>query len=379
MAEVSVRKLIVEVINAKNLMPKDGQGTASAYAIVDFDGQRKRTKTKSRDLNPQWDEKLVFLVLDKESMVSETLEVNLYNDKKTTGKRSTFLGKVKVSGSTFVKCGEEVIIYYPLEKRSVFSQIKGELGLKVCYVDEVLPVTESAGDDKKEEKAEKVEEKPPKKEEEKKEETKQEENQKPKEETPAEKTTTPAAAVTPAPAPETVNPPIAETEKVKLKEKQFEVIQKRSDLNVSDHELRSLSNDRSRSAAYDLVDRMPFLYVRVVKVKRSPKSESVSTLYSKLVIGTHTVKTKSEIEGKDWDQVFAFDKEGLNSTSLEVSVWSETETESEKKENEENQKQKTEISLGTVSFDLQEVPKRVPPDSPLAPQWRLPSFSDQIM
>ncbi|GAU44574.1 hypothetical protein TSUD_139470 [Trifolium subterraneum] len=386
MAEVSVRKLIVEVISAKNLMPKDGQGTASAYAIVDFDGQRKRTKTKSRDLNPQWDEKLEFLVLDKESMITETLEVNLYNDKKTTGKRSTFLGKVKISGSTFVKCGEEVIIYYPLEKRSVFSQIKGELGLKVCYVDEVLPVTESTGDEKKEEKsekAEKAEENPPvtesagdteKKEEnseekKKEEETKKEENQKPKEETPAEKA--PAPAVTPAPAPaaapEVVNPPIAETEKVKLKEKQFEVIQKRSDLNVSDHELRSLSKDRSRGAAYDLVDRMPFLYVRVVKAKRSTKSESVSTLYSKLVIGTHTVRTKSEIEGKDWDQVFAFDKEGLNSTSLEVSVWSESET--EKKENEEIQKQKMESSLGTVSFDLQEVPKRVPPDSPLAPQW----------
>ena len=31
--------------------------------------------------------------------------------------------------------------------------------------------------------------------------------------------------------------------------------------------------------------------------------------------------------------------------------------------------EKSESSLGTVSFDLQEVPKRVPPDSPLAPQW----------
>ncbi|CAK8533057.1 unnamed protein product [Lathyrus sativus] len=379
MAETTVRKLIVEVINAKNLMPKDGQGTASAYAIVDFDGQRKRTKTKSRDLNPQWDEKLEFLILDKESMVSETLEVNLYNDKKTTGKRSTFLGKVKISGSTFVKLGEEVIVYYPLEKRSVFSQIKGELGLKVCYVDEILPVTETAGDEKKEEKAEekpqekvtetagdekkeekeKAEEKPPETVteaagDEKKEEAPNPvvttENQKPKEETPA-----PAVP----PAAEVVNPPIAETEKVKIKEKQFEITQKRAELIVRDHELRSLSNDRSRSA-YDLVDRMAFLYVRVVKAKRSTKpDEKALTLFSKLVIGSHSVRTKSENEGKDWDQVFAFDKEGLNSTSLEVSVWSE---------NMEND-QKTESSLGTVSFDLQEVPKRVPPDSPLAPQW----------
>ncbi|KAL2534708.1 C2 calcium/lipid-binding plant phosphoribosyltransferase family protein [Abeliophyllum distichum] len=130
------RKLTVEVCNAKNLMPKDGQGTASAYVIVDFDGQRRRTKTIFRDLNPQWEEKLEFLVHDVESMASEMLELIVYNDKKNV-KRSTFLGKVKISGSTFVKSDSEVpLIYYPLEKRSVFSQIKGEIGLKVWYVDE---------------------------------------------------------------------------------------------------------------------------------------------------------------------------------------------------------------------------------------------------
>ncbi|XP_004489649.1 multiple C2 domain and transmembrane region protein 14 [Cicer arietinum] len=359
-----IRKLIVEVVNAKNLMPKDGQGTASAYAIVDFDGERKRTTTKLRDLNPEWNEKLEFLLLNKESMVSEMLEVNLYNDKKS-GKRNTFLGKVKISGSTVVKSGEEVVVYYPLEKRSVFSQIRGELGLKVCYVDLAVTVTETAGDgdEKKEDKAEeklletgqdgdKKEENV--KEEEKKEqekEPKEEENQKPTEETPA-------TGPSPAPTPEVENPPIAETEKVKLKENQFEIIQKSANLNVSNHDLRSLSNDRSRSA-YDLVDMMQFVYVRVVKAKIA-KSGNLSTVFSKLVIGTHSVKTKNEKEGKDWDQVFAFDKEGLNSTSLEVSVWSE--------ENKEGG-QKTELCLGTVSFDLQEVPKRVPPDSPLAPQW----------
>ncbi|KAK7271125.1 hypothetical protein RJT34_26764 [Clitoria ternatea] len=357
MGEGSGRKLIVEVSNAQNLMPKDGQGTASAYAIVDFDGQRRRTTTKTRDLNPQWDEKLEFIVHDKDSMASETLEVNLYNDKKT-GKRSTFLGKVKISGSTFVKSGSEAIVYYPLEKRSVFSQIKGELGLKVWYVDEDPPETENAGE-KKEESAPVTEEKPPEnspdgerkedKVEEKKEEEKKEEENKPKEETTEEEKPKEEAKVEEA-------PPTPPTEKPKqLKEKHVE-LQKRADLSVSDHELRSLSGDRSRSA-YDLVDRMPFLYVRAVKAKRA-KPEPASTIFAKLVIGTHSVKTKSESESKDWDQVFAFDKEGLNSTSLEVSVWSE------KKED-----QSSESCLGTVSFDLQEVPKRVPPDSPLAPQW----------
>ncbi|KAG5542189.1 hypothetical protein RHGRI_021901 [Rhododendron griersonianum] len=102
MAEISNKKLIVEVCNAKNLMSKDGQGTASANAIVDFDGQRRRTKTIFRDLNHRWDEELEFSVHDDtESLAAETLELNLYNDKKTIGKRSTFLGKVKINGTSF--------------------------------------------------------------------------------------------------------------------------------------------------------------------------------------------------------------------------------------------------------------------------------------
>ncbi|CAJ1947722.1 unnamed protein product [Sphenostylis stenocarpa] len=362
MSEGSGRKLMVEVCNAKNLMPKDGQGTASAYAIVDFDGQRRRTNTKSRDLNPQWDERLEFIVHDKDSMASETLEVNLYNDKKT-GKRSTFLGKVKISGSTFVKSGSETVVYYPLEKRSVFSQIKGELGLKVWYVEDDPPETDNAGDQKAMS-APPAEEKPlgisegekkednakEKKEEEKKEdENKPKEEEKPKEETPAE---------TAPPLPDVDNPPIAQTEKPKQAKEKLGEVQKRADLNVSNHELRSLSGDRSHSA-HDLVDRMAFLYVRVVKAKLA-KPETSSTAYSKLVIGTHSVKSKSESHSKEWDQVFAFDKEGLNSTSLEVSVWLE-----EVKEGDE----RSESCVGTVWFDLQEVPKRVPPDSPLAPQW----------
>ncbi|KDP39638.1 hypothetical protein JCGZ_02658 [Jatropha curcas] len=382
MAETCTRKLIVEVCNAKNLMPKDGQGTASAYAIVDYDGQRRRTKTKFRDLNPEWDEKLEFLVHDTESMAMEILEINLYNDKKT-GKRSTFLGKVKIAGAGFVKAGSETLVYYPLEKRSVFSQIKGEIGLKVYYIDEDPPaaapdqkpatvapasVEEKPAEDgakaegeKKEEKAEE------KKEEEKNEEPKtestaeaknEEEKPSPPPEENESKKSEEASPASPPVVPEVENPPLAHSEK-SLKEQKDKKVDsgKSSDLTINDLELRSLASDRGHSA-YDLVDRMPFLYVRVVKAKRA-SSESNPPIYAKLAIGTHSIKTKSHSD-RDWDHVFAFDKEGLNSTSLEVSVWAE-----EKKENEE----KTESCLGTVSFDLQEVPKRVPPDSPLAPQW----------
>ncbi|GLT87497.1 hypothetical protein SLE2022_055760 [Rubroshorea leprosula] len=364
---MATRKLIVEVCNAKNLMPKDGQGTASAYAIVDFDGQRRRTKTKFRDLNPAWDERLEFLVQDTESMATEILEINLYNDKKA-GKKSTFLGKVKLAGSTFAKAGSETLVYYPLEKRSVFSQIKGEIGVKVCYVDEDLPADDSAAEQKTEQAppADASEEKPPetpKPEEEKTEEKAEEkkEEEKPKEEAKTEEQPNPPPEDKPQEGPpaaapaQVVNPSLAHDEKSKQREKL--VTGKQADLSVNELELRSLSGDLGRST-YDLVDRMPFLYVRVVKAKRASE-DSNFPIHAKLVIGTHSIKTKSQSD-KDWDQVFAFDKEGLNSTSLEVSVWSE-----EKKENDEC----VENCLGTVSFDLQEVPKRVPPDSPLAPQW----------
>ncbi|CAK7341583.1 unnamed protein product [Dovyalis caffra] len=371
MAETCTRKLIVEVSNAKNLMPKDGQGTASAYAIVDFDGQRRRTKTKFRDLNPEWDEKLEFLVHDTESMATEILEINLYNDKKT-GKRNTFLGKVKIAGSAFVKSGGETLVYYPLEKRSVFSQIKGELGLKVYYIDEDPPAPPEAepaateenkpaevAKPEEEKKEENIEEK---KEEEKKEEPKAAESTEPKKEeekpSPSPQDENPKKPEESTPQVEVENPPLAQSEKPSKKEKEKAEIVKRSEVTINEIELRSLASDRSRSA-YDLVDRIPFLYVRVVKAKRD-NNESKSPVYAKLMIGTHSIKTKSQSD-KDWDQVFAFDKEGLNSSSLEVSVWAE-----EKKENEEATQ---ECSLGTVSFDLQEVPKRVPPDSPLAPQW----------
>ncbi|XP_048633222.1 FT-interacting protein 7-like [Brassica napus] len=393
MADTVLRKLIVEICNARNLMPKDGQGTASAYAIVDFDGQRRRTKTKFRDLNPQWDEKLEFFVHDVATMGEEILEINLCNDKKT-GKRSTFLGKVKIAGNAFAAAGSETLVYYPLEKRSVFSQIKGEIGLKAYYVDESIPAAaateekpaaegqaapaaeEKAGEKekekteegKKEAEAAKTEEKP-------KEEAKPEAKpgDKPKEEAKPEEKKPDAVAPPakeadkkPPEAAAAAPPPPAVPQKTEtVKQKEIEIKPEnlnRQDLIGADLDLPSLTRDQNRGGGYDLVDRMPFLYIRVAKAKRASNDGS-NPIYAKLVIGTTGVKTRCQT-GKDWDQVFAFEKESLNSSSLEVSVWSE-----EKVEKEDKTVTTTESCLGTVSFDLQEVPKRVPPDSPLAPQW----------
>lgn len=385
------RKLVVAVCNAKNLMPKDGQGTASAYVIVDYDGQRRRTKTKFRDLNPEWDEKLEFLVHDPESMASETLEINVYNDKKTGGKRGTFLGKVKISGSTFLKLGSETLIYYPLEKRSVFSQIKGEIGLKIWFVDEEAPAPQPPPPPQAEVKSDEAPPPPPAAAEEK---PREKEGDKKQSEAPAEEKKTndqekesstdqtktedksqenkdaaAAASTVPAETPPPPKPPAMEAEQPALAQTPQKTPKERAmdakKVDMMRYKLDKKLSSVDRRTAFDLVDQMPFLYVRVVKAKLA-NEEGNPSVYAKLVIGTHAIKTKSQADkSKEWDQVFAFDKEGLNSTSLEVSLWQWQEKEAEG----ENGITRVENCAGTVSFDLQEVPKRVPPDSPLAPQW----------
>lgn len=59
----------------------------------------------------------------------------------------------------------------------------------------------------------------------------------------------------------------------------------------------------------------------------------------------------------EWDQVFAFHKASLTASSLEVAVHEEA-----KKSEKEGEPTPPDAHLGFVSFDLQEVPKRLPPD-----------------
>lgn len=77
----------------------------------DQDGQHRRTATKPRDLNPQWGERLEFLVPSPGAMATETLELNLYKAIAGSGggggrkSGGIFLGKVKVAGASFAKEG----------------------------------------------------------------------------------------------------------------------------------------------------------------------------------------------------------------------------------------------------------------------------------
>ncbi|KAJ0094581.1 hypothetical protein Patl1_17254 [Pistacia atlantica] len=114
------------------------------------------------------------------------------------------------------------------------------------------------------------------------------------------------------------------------------------------------------SSTYDLVEQMFYLYVRVEKAKDLPPSSITGSCdpYVEVKLGNYKGRTR-HFEKKinpEWKQVFAFSKDRIQSSILEVFV-----------------KDKEMIGrddyLGRVVFDLNEVPTRVPPDSPLAPQW----------
>ncbi|KAJ6389940.1 hypothetical protein OIU77_024210 [Salix suchowensis] len=143
MAIASKEKLVVEVVAAHNLMPKDGEGSSSPFVEVEFENQRLKTQVKYKDLNPIWNQKLVFHIKDVADLSYRTIEVNVFNERRSSNSRN-FLGKVRVSGSSVAKQGEEVVQLHTLDKRSLFSHIRGEISLKL-YVSTREEVKEVGG------------------------------------------------------------------------------------------------------------------------------------------------------------------------------------------------------------------------------------------
>lgn len=142
-----VRKFIVEIVEARHLMPKDGEGSSSPYVQVDFynqrkgSSQRKNTQTVVRNLHPVWNETLSFNVssLFDKSM----LKLIVYHDQKVCKiYRDNFLGQIELSSALFVPKGKEVLQYYQLRNSWArcfqLKMIKdeSEIGLKIYYVDE---------------------------------------------------------------------------------------------------------------------------------------------------------------------------------------------------------------------------------------------------
>ncbi|KAJ0021071.1 hypothetical protein Pint_31229 [Pistacia integerrima] len=113
------------------------------------------------------------------------------------------------------------------------------------------------------------------------------------------------------------------------------------------------------SCTYDLVEQMQYLYVRVVKAKDLPGKDVTGSCdpYVEVKLGNYKGATKhfEKKNNPEWNQVFAFSKERIQASVLEVVV--------------KDKDLVLDDLIGRVMFDLNEIPKRVPPDSPLAPQW----------
>ncbi|XP_022559430.2 FT-interacting protein 3-like isoform X2 [Brassica napus] len=357
-------KLGVEVISAHGLFQRDKQNSCSPFVELKFDNQIFRTTTKPNDPNPVWHESFYFLVSDPSFLSTRTLEAHVFSYQDETDAKP-FLGKVRVNGTSFVPRSEAAPFNYPLEKRSVFSRARGELGLRVFITDDPS-ITPSVSESPR--------------------------------------------AYIPSPRREHVSSLITDDadERRELKKPITRTFynatpsvnqQQPATMNYGMHEMRAAApmpprvvqyngptppldfsvketspflgggqiiggrvvrgTKRPASGAYDLVEEMRFLFVRVVKARDLPDRDLTGSLdpYVEVKIGNFKGVTRHLDKNSDpeWNQVFAFAKENLQSNVLEIVV--------------KDKDLVLDDYVGTVRFDLHEVQSRVPPDSPLAPEW----------
>ncbi|EPS65882.1 hypothetical protein M569_08887, partial [Genlisea aurea] len=314
----TMAKLVVEVVEANDLMPKDGNGSSNPFVEVEFGGQRQRTSTRHKSLNPRWNEKLVFGVRNPEELSSRTIEAFVYNDNRQ-GFHRNFLGKVRMSGMTaYVSQHDASLQRYPLEKRGIFSHVRGDIALKV-YV-----LNGRNGDFRPS----------------------------------RQRKTTPSKKRTFYSLGSEVVSTVTETMSLPGEEKaaeEYGVVETRPPLAAR---LGFWGRDKTAST-YDMVEQMNFLFVRVVKAEDLPAMDASGSLdpYVEVKVGNYKGVTPHFEKSRNpvWNRTFAFSKERLQSSVIEITV--------------KDRDVSKDDFVGKVVFDVPDVPERVPPDSPLAPQW----------
>uniref|UniRef100_A0ACD5XL86 Uncharacterized protein n=1 Tax=Avena sativa TaxID=4498 RepID=A0ACD5XL86_AVESA len=113
------------------------------------------------------------------------------------------------------------------------------------------------------------------------------------------------------------------------------------------------------ASTYDMVEPMTYLYVSVIKARELPTMDMAGSLDPYVVVKLGSFKGVTRHLEKnanpEWRQTFAFSAAHFQSSMLEVIV-------------KEKDVPRDHL-VGRVVFDMSEVPSRLPPDSPLAPQW----------
>ncbi|XP_031484289.1 FT-interacting protein 7-like [Nymphaea colorata] len=371
-------KLGVEVLSATNLIAKDGEGTSSAFVELHFDGQRHRTTIKEKDLNPQWNERFSFTVSDPANLPNLTLDAYVYHDIKPSHSRS-LLGRVRLHSHAFVAQQDAVTLSYPLEKRNIISRAKGELSLRVYLLDDHLfhnvqpsipfvtePVVPTPAPVPVAEPAPEAPRKghnhrdthqfyslP---------------NQHSAQEPPPRVVINhDEAKPVPPPVMRVYNNgvgvgaggiPFVQT----MPSSSGEFSLKETSPLLGGGQVvggRVIRGTEKPMSTYDLVEEMRYLFVRVVKARDLPAMDVTGSCdpFVEVKLGNYKATTRHfEKNSKpEWNEVFAFSRERLQSSVVEVVV-----------------KDKDMIKddfIGRLRLDINEIPVRVPPDSPLAPEW----------
>ncbi|KAL0425981.1 UNVERIFIED_CONTAM: FT-interacting protein 7 [Sesamum radiatum] len=370
-------KLAVEVVRAHNLMPKDGQGSSNAFVELHFDGQKFRTTIKEKDLDPFWSETFYFNVSNPTDLHNLTLEAHVYSMNKNSNSKSS-LGKVRITGTSFVPYSDAVVFNYPLEKGSIFSRARGELGLKVYVTDDPyimssapLPEMSSSSShlslhsSHDELPSQKVEESIP---------DVVTNGKKGLRRTFYNLSSSNNQRQQPPPAP-SQQPIQYGGDEMRSEPQAPQVVRMYagSSSQPTDFTLRETSpilgggqvvggrvrRSEKPSSIYDLVEPMQFLFIRVVKAHGLPSKDLTGSLdpYVEVKLGNYKGVTKhfEKTQNPEWNTVFTFSKDRMQSSVLEVVV--------------KDKDMVKDDFVGLVRFDLHEIPTRVPPDSPLAPQW----------
>lgn len=367
-------KLGVEVISAHDLLPKDGQGSSTACVELHFDGQKFRTTIKDKDLNPCWNEHFYFNISDPANLPNLALEAFVYNINKNSNTHSkAFLGKVRIAGTSFVPFSDAVPLHYPLEKRSIFSRVKGELGLKVFLTDDPsvkpsnpLPAVDSFPNNPLPGLVNHAQAQVPNSDShtfpENKAESRNTFHSIPKEHNQHYSSALAAE-----------QPVKFVADEMKAEPPRIVRMYSSSSQQPVDYALKETSpflgggqivggrviRAEKPASTYDLVEQMQYLFVRVVKARELPAKDVTGSLdpFVEVRLGNYRGITKhfEKKQNPEWNEVFAFSRDRMQASLLEVVV-----------------KDKDLVKddfVGIVRFDLNDVPTRVPPDSPLAPEW----------
>ncbi|CAI0546392.1 unnamed protein product, partial [Linum tenue] len=373
-------RLGVEVVGAHDLASKDKEGgTSLSFVELHFDHQKFRTTIKDRDANPVWNESFYFNISEPNNLQNLNLEAFVYsNHSRENNNSKTCLGKVRLTGTSFVPHSDAVVLHYPLEKHRVFSRVKGELGLKVFVTDDPsirtsnpLPAMESDSR-KTSTEAHGLKTSQPSNMVQKlfsrdKGDTRHTFHHLPKETKPKQQREMNSGPPEPQvnygahemksgpSAPRTVRmfPGAApQPPDYSLKETSPYLGGGRV---VKGRVIRA---DRP-SGTYNLVEEMRYLYVRVVKALDLPQKDITGGLdpYVEVRVGNYKGRTTyfEKRQNPEWNEVFAFARDRLQSSVLEVVV--------------KDKDTLLDDFVGLVRFDMNEIPTRVPPDSPLAPEW----------